>query len=458
MSTLRFVAAPLLAITLGCQAAPPPAVSPAAAIAAPVVATPVAVPGPVPGTRMTEAYARLVARDLYFWGWPMANIYNRRLAFKDLPSAGLMGGIVPVAPLNHVSMLSDYIHPEERLVACPNQDVVYGAGSLGLDVNPVVLQVPDFGDRFWVYQVVDLRSDSFAELGKMYGTKPGFYLLVGPDWKGETPKGIAQVFHASTNTGFVIPRVFQTDTSDDKAAVQPLINQIDMYPLSEFDGRMKTRDWREQAKFPAQTASAGGGETKWVDPEKFFDELPLLLKDASALPGEAARYAQALALVSVGAAGSEAEGGDYRRGEKGGNRSRRAAAAVPQLWPASSVQLDDAEERRGVRHRLLHAHRRGEVQHLRQQAERDEIFLPGSRREGRPAEWRQTLYGDVRERGAPAGPGFLVADAVRQGALLCPERAESLLAGNQEQGIERERRRLSHDLRAGNGARRRQAR
>ena len=29
------------------------------------------VPGPVPGTRITEAYARLLARDAYFWAWPM---------------------------------------------------------------------------------------------------------------------------------------------------------------------------------------------------------------------------------------------------------------------------------------------------------------------------------------------------------------------------------------------------
>ena len=77
-------------------------------------------------------------------------------------------------------MLTDYIDPEERSVACPNQDVVYGVGALALDISPVVIQVPDFGDRFWVYQVVDLRTDSFVQLGKMYGTTPGFYLLVGP--------------------------------------------------------------------------------------------------------------------------------------------------------------------------------------------------------------------------------------------------------------------------------------
>src|SRR5882672_6711038 len=81
-----------------------------------------AAPGPMAGTRITEPYARMVARDVYFWAWPMVNVYNRRLAFKDLPEPGLMGGIVPVAPLNRLSMLSDYIEPQERMVACPNQD------------------------------------------------------------------------------------------------------------------------------------------------------------------------------------------------------------------------------------------------------------------------------------------------------------------------------------------------
>ena len=79
-------------------------------------------------------------------------------------------------------MLTDYVDPAERAVACPNQDVVYGGGTLALDVSPVVVQVPDFRNRFWVYQVLDVRTDSFADIGAMYATKPGFYLLVGPTW------------------------------------------------------------------------------------------------------------------------------------------------------------------------------------------------------------------------------------------------------------------------------------
>jgi len=253
--------------------------------------------GPDTRVKMTEEYAKLVARDAYFWAWPMVNIYNRRQAFKDVTEI-VMAGPVPTAPLNYFAMLTDYITPDQRLVACPNQDVVYGAGSLALDITPVVIQVPDFGDRFWVYQVVDLRTDGVVQLGKMYGTTPGFYMVVGPDWKGEVPKGITKVFRGTTNTGFVAPRIFQDETPEDKRAIQGVLQQVLMYPLAEYDGTMKSRDWSQIKKLPPAGKSSES-ETQWVFPEKFFDELPAVLADAPPLPGEEARYGQIRALLEA---------------------------------------------------------------------------------------------------------------------------------------------------------------
>jgi hypothetical protein len=252
--------------------------------------------GPVAGTKITEEYATLVARDAYFWAWPLVNLYSRRLATAKVPQI-VMAGPLPAAPLNRLGMLTDYIEPGERGVACPNQDVVYGTGSLALDASPVVIQVPDFGNRFWVYQVVDQRTDSLAALGKMYGTTPGFYLLVGPNWQGEVPKGISKVFRASTNGGQVIPRVFQDDTPEDKRAIQAVLQQIVMYPLSEYDEHIKNMDWTTLPKIPSK--STGEGETQWVVPETFFEMRPLALTDAPPLPGEEARYAQVRAVLAA---------------------------------------------------------------------------------------------------------------------------------------------------------------
>jgi hypothetical protein len=253
-------------------------------------------PGPDARVKITEAYARLVGSDAYFWAWPMVNMYNRRLAFSRMKEHRYVGPLMD-APLNRLTMLTDYINPEERNTACPNQDVVYGIGLLALDQSPVVIQVPDFGDRFWVYQIVDLRTDSFVHLRKMYGTTPGFYLLVGPNWNGEAPKGITRVFRCSTNTGLAAPRIFQDDTPEDKKAVQSVLTQILMYPLSEFDGTMKSMNWASLPRVPA--APHGEEETQWVVPDKFVDQLPHVLADAPPLPGEEARYAQVLAVLAA---------------------------------------------------------------------------------------------------------------------------------------------------------------
>ncbi|MGO4390059.1 DUF1254 domain-containing protein [Variovorax sp. M-6] len=258
------------------------------------------VPGPDTKTKLSDDYVRMVARDAFFWAWPIVNVHNRRVAFGGLPHPMLLGGVLPVGPANSLTMLTDYIDPAERAVACPNQDVVYGNGIVALDQSPVVLQVPDFGDRFWVVQVVDSRTDSIAELGSMYGTQAGFYLLVGPNWVGAVPPGIRRVFASQTGTGVVIPRVFREDTDEDLKAVQSVIGRIGLYPVAQFDGRVKLTDWRQVPAVP-NAADSGGGETRWVPPETFLDSLPAALADAKPLPGESARYAQVLAVVDAAA-------------------------------------------------------------------------------------------------------------------------------------------------------------
>ena len=211
-----------------------------------------------------------------------------------------MGGVLPVSPPGQVSMLTDYIDEKERFVTCPNQDTVYGAGYQRLNSIPVIVQVPDFGDRFWTYQVCDARTDAFCNMGKQNGTKPGFYLLVGPEWKGEKPAGVTEVFRSPTDLAVIFPRVFQSDAPADKAAIQPLLSQIVVYPLTEFDGKMKTKDWHKTPTFNAPD-NAGSGETKWVVPEKFFDELPIVMKEIPPLPGEESLYAQFQAVLDAAA-------------------------------------------------------------------------------------------------------------------------------------------------------------
>ncbi|WP_225929317.1 DUF1254 domain-containing protein [Rhodococcus opacus] len=241
-------------------------------------------------SKMTAEYARSVGRAAYLWGWPLVNLHNRRNLMAQLPEPGLLAGIVPAGPPGTIGMLRDYIRPEERVVACPNQDVAYGFGVLDSVRGPSVVQVPDFGDRFWVYQVVDQRTDSFVRLGQMYGTTPGFYLLAPTSWDGDVPDGIADVFRYDTRVGVVIPRVFMDDTAEDRKAIAPLVDRISVYPLPEFDGTVKVKDWAEVPSFGGGDATGDQAETQWVDPEKYFEVFGDVLDEVPALPGEEAMY------------------------------------------------------------------------------------------------------------------------------------------------------------------------
>src|SRR5580765_1373489 len=111
-------------------------------------------------------------------------------------------------------------------------------------------------------------------------------MIVGPEWKGTTPAGISGVLHSSTQYAATMPRIFMNDDPADHAAIQLLLNPILIYPLSQFDGKMKTKDWGElpvveRKGVPSKYSSI---HPPWVDPDNFFDVLPLVMKQVPPLP------------------------------------------------------------------------------------------------------------------------------------------------------------------------------
>ncbi|WP_232423258.1 DUF1254 domain-containing protein [Mycobacterium sp. 155] len=247
---------------------------------------------------MQPGYAQTIASMAYTWGWPMVNMINRRAAMTQVPERALLNGVLPVAPRGRLAMLSDYVDPGQTFVACPNQDVVYGLANFSLDEEPVIAQVPDFGDRFWVYALYDNRTDQFGELGKPYGTKPGFYLIVGPNWRGGKPDGVEAVITSPTALANAVPRIFMDDTAADRKAIQPVINGVNIYPLREFDGTVKTAEWAKLPTLEGPVAE-GQGETKWVVPERFIDQFGEVLDTVDPLPGEEALYGQFRVLLDT---------------------------------------------------------------------------------------------------------------------------------------------------------------
>lgn len=390
-------------------------------------------------------YVRTVAGLACVWGYPMVNMLNRRAALSRAPEPGRLNGVLPASPVGQIAMLNDYIDPGQRFIACPNQDVVYGLGFFSLDEQPVVVQVPEFGDRFHVYAFYDARTDQFGQVGSPYGSRPGHYLLVGPSWTGEAPDGIVGVFRSSTALANAIPRIFMDDTDEDRAAIQPLVDRVMVYPLTEFTGAMRSKTWAEVPSFDGPSSS--GEETKWVRPETFFSELGDVLKTVSPLPGEEALYGQFTALLEAGrhdpaVAQAMTDAAVELDGTLIGSLMRWRHNGVP----AGNGWKPLAPQRRlGVG--LLQPHRHGALEHVRESGERDAVLLLRHRLRRRCARRRRAVRDPLRRRRAAAGRRLLVADALRPAPLLLRQPAAPVLARNEEHDAQIRRRRLSHALR-----------
>jgi hypothetical protein len=67
-------------------------------------------PAPDVRVKITEAYARHVACDAFFWAWPLVNVFNKRRGAEQSKELAYAGP-VPAAPLNRIVMLTDYVAP-----------------------------------------------------------------------------------------------------------------------------------------------------------------------------------------------------------------------------------------------------------------------------------------------------------------------------------------------------------
>ena len=74
-------------------------------------------------------------------------------------------------------------------------------------LNPVVSVPAVPKPRYYSVQLTDANTFNYGYIGsRATGTGPGDYMIVGPDWKGEKPAHIRQVFHSSTQFTLVLFR------------------------------------------------------------------------------------------------------------------------------------------------------------------------------------------------------------------------------------------------------------
>lgn len=143
--------------------------------------------------------ARAIAKEVYIYGEPIVDNYRVQYAyFVDRANPEFK------APWNHIWNSARLFTPADKAIQTPNSDTLYSMLGADLRAEPIVLTVPAMEkDRYFSVQLIDYYTFNFDYISsRTTGNGGGSFLLAGPGWKGETPKGIDKVFRSETELVF----------------------------------------------------------------------------------------------------------------------------------------------------------------------------------------------------------------------------------------------------------------
>ena len=188
---------------------------------------------PVHAAEVTPAEARAIAKEAYVYGFPMVdNLRVQYAYFTDKSSPEYK------APYNTLFNIPRVFTPEDKAIQTPNSDTPYSWIGLDFRAEPMVFIVPKISkDRYWSLQLIDLYTHNFDYLGtRATGNDGGSFMIAGPSWRGETPKGITKVIRCETSLASAQFRT-QLFNAGDLENVIRIQKQYLVQPLSAFLGQ-----------------------------------------------------------------------------------------------------------------------------------------------------------------------------------------------------------------------------
>jgi hypothetical protein len=203
-----------------------------------------------------------LAQDAYIFGFPLV----------------IMGLTEEVSltrsELNQFEHLREFPDYTFRTVVRPNADTLYSIAWLDTGTEPVILSVPNTGDRYYLMQFMDAWTNTFAVPGtRTTGNRAGNFAIVGPKWNGRLPQGVT-VLHSPTSMVWLVGRI-QTNTPSDYPFVRSLQDQ---FHLTRFSDWGKPTKPAVQGVKPDSTRRTPSAEIDKMDAATFFGHLCRLMQ------------------------------------------------------------------------------------------------------------------------------------------------------------------------------------
>ena len=239
---------------------------------------------------VSPAEARAIAKEAYVYGFPIVDNYRiQHTYWMDKTNPEYKG------PFNQIWNSARLYTPADTAIQTPNSDTLYSFIGADLRAEPLVLTVPAMEkERYFSVQLIDYYTFNFDYIGtRTSGNGGGSFLLAGPGWKGDTPKGIKKVFRCETELAFPTYRT-QLFNPGDIENVKKVQAGYKVQPLSAFLDQ------------PAPKAAPAIDFIKPLTPAEektspqFFNILNFVLQFCPMVPSEKALMAR-FAKIGVGA-------------------------------------------------------------------------------------------------------------------------------------------------------------
>ncbi len=226
--------------------------------------------------KASSAEARNLAKQAYLYGFPMVDNYRIIYSYTVDKSDPEYKG-----PMNQIHNIARVYTPADKAIQTPNSDTPYSMAILDLRAEPFVITLPAIEkSRYYSVQMIDLYTFNFDYLGtRATGNGGGNFLVAGPNWKGETPKGIKKVSRAETEIALLAYRT-------------QLFNAADLDNVKKIQAGYKVTPLSTYLRLPAPPAAPPIDFVKPLTPAderkslEFFNILNFILTLCPTVPSE----------------------------------------------------------------------------------------------------------------------------------------------------------------------------
>ncbi len=176
------------------------------------------------------AETKAIAEEAFIYGLPLVMNYAVMHEYAVDENSGQFK-----APFNQLKNVARVLTPADTAVVSPNSDTPYSICWLDLRAESMVVSVPAVDkERYYSVQLIDGNTYNYGYIGsRATGTDAGDYLVVGPEWEGEKPAGVKQVFTSTTPFSLALFRT-QLFNADDMPGVEKVQAGYKVQPLSAF--------------------------------------------------------------------------------------------------------------------------------------------------------------------------------------------------------------------------------